>query len=127
MIISRRIAGQMGEGLAADFLMKKGYRILERNFRTKLGEIDIVAKDKDTICFIEVKSRTDFSFGSPLESITAFKRKKLSQVALSYLKQHNLFEAEARFDVVTIEDHAEGKPCIHLFQNAFELTSRYGY
>ena len=85
MIISRRIAGQMGEGLAADFLMKKGYRILERNFRTKLGEIDIVAKDKDTICFIEVKSRTDFSFGSPLESITAFKRKKLSQVALSYL------------------------------------------
>ena len=119
--------GRQGEDLAVDFLKKNGYQILEKNFRTKLGEIDIIAQDRDTISFVEVKSRTDATLGSPLEAITPFKIKKLSQVALLFLKQRNLFDSKARFDVVTIEKDAQGNQNIGFYQDVFELANRYGY
>ena len=127
MISGNKKTGQHGEDLAVDFLTKNGYHILEKNFRTKLGEIDIIAQDQDTISFVEVKSRTDALFGSPLEAITPFKRKKLSRAALVFLKQHRLFEAKARFDIVTIEADESGSHNVHLLKNAFELARPYGY
>ena len=78
--------GESGEQLAVEFLSSKGYKILERNFKSKLGEIDIVAKDKKTICFIEVKTRSNLEKGLPQESITMRKQHQISKTALSYLK-----------------------------------------
>ncbi len=119
--------GQIGEEAAVGFLEKNGYQILEKNFRTKLGEIDIIAKEKDTVCFIEVKFRQEAFLDSPLDAITPFKRRKLSQVALMFLKQHNLLEVSARFDVVSIETDNQGHSDIHLLKDAFELVSSYRY
>lgn len=119
-----RLIGIDAETVAVDFLEKQGYRILQKNFRTKLGEIDIIAKDKNTICFVEVKSRANTSRGLPEETISNFKRRKVSRTALAFLKQNNLMDSDARFDVVSI-DLNEVK--INLFKNAFELDARYSY
>lgn len=119
-----RLIGIDAETVAVDFLEKHGYRILQKNFRTKLGEIDIIAKDKNTICFVEVKSRANTSRGLPEEAINNFKRRKVSRAALAFLKQNKLMDSDARFDVVSI-DLNEVK--INLFKNAFELDARYSY
>ena len=94
--------GARGEDIAVSFLREKGYRILEKNFRVKIGEIDIIAKDADTYCFIEVKTRRTQSRGSALEAVSNFKQRRLSQIALWYLKKKNLCGARSRFDVVAI-------------------------
>jgi len=78
--------GQIGEEAAVTFLKQQGYQIVEQNFRNQLGEIDIVAYEGDTICFVEVKTRRSDIFGSPFESVTPAKQRKIAQVALSYLK-----------------------------------------
>ena len=118
--------GKSGEKLAVEFLEKNGYKIWERNYRTKLGEIDIIAKDKDTICFIEVKSRTSDRLGSPAESVLGFKQRRISRAALVYLKEKNLLNNKARFDLVSVISVRES-PEIVLMKNAFELDSRYSY
>jgi len=122
MTTQRKILGKYGEELAVDYLKRQGYRILERNFRNRLGEIDIIAKDHDTICFVEVKTRVDVEFGSPLEAISKRKQFKLAQLALSYLKFKHSLDAKARFDVVTITEEEEGDSHIELLKNAFDLT-----
>lgn len=94
--------GKKGEDAAIAFLKKTGYRIIKRNYKNKLGEIDIVAKEKGTICFVEVKTRTTLAFGYPQEAITTRKQKQLNRVALSYMKQYNLLHVPARFDVVSV-------------------------
>ncbi|MGD9279831.1 MAG: YraN family protein, partial [Desulfobacterales bacterium] len=76
--------GEQGEALAARRLKKAGYKIIETNYRTRLGEIDIIAKDKDTIVFVEVKSRRSVYFGNPKQAVTLQKQKKISLVALYY-------------------------------------------
>jgi putative endonuclease len=116
--------GNRGEDAAVDFLKNNGYRILVRKYKNKIGEIDIVARDADTLCFVEVKTRSNCSCGTPLESVTLQKQRKIAQVALSFLKEKNLLEKKARFDVVgiSIED---GEPKLQLIKNAFELDSRY--
>lgn len=116
--------GAGAEDLAANFLRKLGYSIIAKNFRTKIGELDIIAKDKHTICFIEVKCRSNLSCGLPQEAITDFKRHNISRTALFYLKKNKLLDVDARFDVVGI-NLDEGK--CELFKNAFELDSRYSY
>ncbi|MGD9411543.1 MAG: YraN family protein, partial [Desulfobacterales bacterium] len=93
--------GEQGEALAARRLKKAGYKIIETNYRTRLGEIDIIAKDKDTIVFVEVKSRRSVYFGNPKQAVTLQKQKKISMVALYYLKSTGQSTAKARFDVVT--------------------------
>ncbi len=119
----RRQFGKESEEMAARYLKKKGYRILEQNYRTALGEIDIIARDKRTIVFVEVKARRSFSFGSPKAAITPKKQRKISMVALSYLKAAGLERASARFDVVAINAYApEGGPEIEIVKNAFELA-----
>jgi putative endonuclease len=118
--------GRSGEETACALLKKNGYKILVRNYKNRLGEIDIIACDRDTICFIEVKSRHSNKFGLPQEAIFASKQRKISRVALSYLKENNLFDKIARFDVVSVMYSGE-KPRSDLIKNAFELDSGFTY
>lgn len=116
--------GKSGEEAAVSLLKNKGYKILARNYRTKLGEIDIIAKDKDTVCFVEVKTRTCDKFGLPAEAVFISKQKQIARAALIFLKENNLLEHNARFDVVSIMTGKEN-PKIDLIKNAFELDERY--
>ena len=113
--------GKIGEDTASSFLEKHGYRIVLKNYRVRIGEVDIIARDKGVICFIEVKMRDSCAFGSPQEAITVYKQRRISKVALCYLKENNLLEKNARFDVVSIVNDQKGAPKIELIQNAFEL------
>ena len=122
----RIIIGKSGEDIALDFLKKQDYHIIERNFKSRLGELDIIAKDRNTVCFVEVKTRTSSDKGTGFESITKAKQHKLSKLALAYLKTHNLLKQKARFDVVSVElDGLSNKT--ELIKNAFSLDSRYTY
>lgn len=118
------LIGETCEEQAANFLKKRGYKILQRNFRTKFGELDIVAKEKDTVVFLEVKGRSNFSRGLPQEAINNFKRRKIAKCALLFLKKNNLTDSKARFDVVSINTNV-GE--VKLFKNAFELDRQYLY
>jgi putative endonuclease len=113
-----RLTGIKGEELAVTFLKRKGYRILQRNFKTPVGEIDIIAEEGNTLVFVEVKTRTDDSFGHPFEAVDFRKKEKLRKVALSYLKQCKK-ELPSRFDVLSIEMD-RGKSRIEHIIDAFE-------
>lgn len=115
--------GKIGEDAAVQYLKEHGYAILERNYRCRLGEMDIVAKDAETICFVEVKTRSSGAFGTPQEALTRAKQRTLSQVALTYLKEKHLLEISARFDVVCVF----GNEKVELIKDAFELDSAYSY
>ena len=115
---------KFGEEAACEFLKKNSYKILARNYKNKLGEIDIIAQDQETICFVEVKSRHSDKFGLPQEAILGHKQRQLSRVALSFLKENNLLDKKARFDVVSVM-HSQENPKLDLIKNAFELEARY--
>lgn len=100
--MNNKIVGAIGETMAQKFLKKKGYKIVEKNFNTPLGEIDIIARIKDLIVFVEVKDRSTKKFGLPREAVTPNKQQKIKTVALLWLKKNNLFESKVRFDVVEI-------------------------
>ena len=117
----RSRVGRRGEDLAYDLLKKKGYKVLERNFRSPLGEIDIIAREGKTLAFIEVKTRLSADFGTAKWAVGPKKQRKLSMVALDYLKRHSLSDQPARFDVVAI-DLDQGQEKIELFRNAFDLA-----
>jgi putative endonuclease len=93
--------GAEGEDIAVAYLKNKDYHILRRNYKTPYGEADIVAKDKDTVVFVEVKTRTDKSFGLPFESVNFRKQEKLKRIALFYLK-NSKSQVNLRFDVISI-------------------------
>ncbi|MGP8153967.1 MAG: YraN family protein [Smithella sp.] len=114
--------GKQGEKIAADFLKKNGYRIIEKNFRCVLGEIDIIAREKDELVFIEVKTRKSGELGYPEQAVGTKKQKKMSQLALWYLQKKNTTDAQARFDVVAITISASGKE-IKLIKNAFDFIA----
>lgn len=97
-----RQIGLDGERLAAKFLQKLGYKILTHNFHSRFGEIDIIAKDKSTIVFIEVKSRSNNSFGTPLEAITYSKIEKIKKTAFYFLTLNNLGSSDFRIDAVEV-------------------------
>ena len=115
------VQGHEGEQLAARHLKRLGYRIVCRNYRCPLGEIDIIARHRGVLVFVEVKSRRSGVLGSPKWAITSAKQHKLSQVAWYYLQQHDLTETNARFDVVTIS-RLQGSPHLEVIENAFEST-----
>jgi putative endonuclease len=95
--------GKIGEEIARRFLLSLGYQIITTNFRTKIGEIDIIAKDKDDYVFVEVKMREDVDkWGLPAEAVTAKKREKIENVALLYLQKEGLGEVPMRFEVVEV-------------------------
>jgi len=112
--------GKEGEDLALDFLSAHGYRIISRNFRTRFGEIDIIAADGQTICFIEVKTRRQLRFGSPEESVQRRKQRHMAKAAIYFLKNNRLLDSPSRFDVVSVEP-TDAKPRISLIQGAFVL------
>ena len=115
--------GEKSESVTVDFLKKQGYRIIELNYRTKLGEIDIIAKQEKTLVFIEVKARKSSRFGRPELAVTPKKQRKISMVALYYLKSTKQGNAKARFDVVAINSaKAKESPNIKIIKNAFELA-----
>ncbi len=94
--------GNTGEKLARYYLIKKGYQILERNYKVPFGEIDIIAEKNDCLCFIEVKCRKSKKYGLPEESITQYKKDKIIKVAQMYIKQKRVQDKFFRFDVITL-------------------------
>jgi len=120
-MMQKKELGKKGEDLAIRFLKKKGYRTIERNYACKMGEIDIIAKEKDTLVFIEVKTRTSVTFGPPQLAVNPKKQLQMSKAALHFLKEKNLEDAKARFDVVAILLGPKGQE-IELIQNAFDLS-----
>jgi putative endonuclease len=122
MADDRHQYGQSGEDVAVGFLEAQGYQILERNYRTHLGEIDIVARHEGVLVFVEVKARRSLRHGDPKWALTPAKQRKISMVALTYLKQrHGTTQRRARFDVVTVQP-ADGRPKVEVIRNAFELA-----
>lgn len=119
--------GKASENTAAEYLKRQGYSILEVNYRTKLGEIDIVAKEDRVVCFIEVKSRSSSAFGLPEEAVDKRKQHKLSRCALSYLKEKHLYKQSCRFDVLSILGNERNQPHFELFRDAFGLVGDYTY
>ena len=113
--------GQKAEDMAVRYLKKRGYKILERNYRNRNGEIDIIARDGDALVFVEVKARRSERFGTAKAAVTIHKQRQVSKVALGYLKLTDQSGVKARFDVVTV-DRREGRHAIHLIRNAFGLA-----
>jgi putative endonuclease len=124
-----RLLGERGERAAARHLKRQGMRVLLRGYRTKRGEIDLIARDQDTLVFIEVKARRQ---GVPAEAVTPEKQRRLTIAAHQFLRRYGLFDVRSRFDVVAIvwpDDRSP--PRIEHFRNAFEAvdggeTRRYG-
>ncbi|MBA7716871.1 hypothetical protein ES703_125953 [subsurface metagenome] len=117
--MNRQEIGKLGEKLAVEFLRKRGYHIRERNFRCREGEIDIVAQQKDYLVFVEVRTKSNLSFGIPEESITQSKKERLVSSALSYISTHKNLPPLQRIDVVAIELDQGGKAKrIELIENA---------
>jgi putative endonuclease len=117
--VKRRDVGILGEKLAKDFLKKRGYHILESNYRCPEGEIDIIARHKDSLVFIEVRTKRSLQFGSPEESITPTKMEKLRTVAAHYRQTRNNLPPLWRIDVVAVEIGPKYKPLrIELIENA---------
>lgn len=101
--MKRKVLGNLGEEIAVEYLQKENYKIIERNFYCKQGEIDIVAQKQKEIIFIEVKTRTNNLFGMPAEAVNATKQKHIKQSANYFLCKNDLLEAYTRFDVIEIK------------------------
>ena len=100
----KKLLGRAGEVKACEFLKKKGYKILEKNYKTCCGEIDLIAQDGESVVFIEVKTRVNDDFGAPSEAVTLKKQEKYYKIATYYLQRAKKTDSECRFDVVEIED-----------------------
>lgn len=110
--------GQTGEDLAVCYLENQGYTIVERNYRKRIGEIDIIARDGECLVFIEVKTRSNRRFGSPFDAVDFRKQQQISRVALAFMTQHRFGEVPVRFDVIGV--HLEESIRVELIKNAFE-------
>ncbi|RLB08083.1 MAG: YraN family protein [Deltaproteobacteria bacterium] len=118
---NRKALGDRGEDLAVRYLLKRGYKVIEKNYRCFLGEIDLIARDKGTLVFVEIKARSSARFGLPQEAVSPFKQRKLIQVAKAYMAERHLGEAIAtRFDVVAVQLTPSG-PEIELIKDAFQM------
>jgi putative endonuclease len=112
--------GQASEMQAEQFLVAKGYRILDRNVRTFLGDLDLVAEDQGVVVFVEVKGRTTEAFGGALLAVDHRKRVKLTKLAAQYLAQRHWSDKECRFDVVLVQGKSSDQGRIEHLQNAFD-------
>lgn len=121
--MKRRETGALGEKIACEFLGKNGYEILEANYRCPDGEIDIIAQQKDTLVFIEVRTKKDRRFGSPEESVTTVKQERLRKLAEQYGQTHENLPETWRIDVVAIQMERNGKVTrIEIIENAVDGT-----
>jgi putative endonuclease len=118
----RHVLGQIGEEVAADYLAKRGMRLVERHFRTRYGEIDLIGLHQDTWVFVEVKTRSKASVVAAAESIHGKKRNRMVNVALTYMKRHGLEGRNMRFDIVLIEG-----PRLEWIPDAFEGDDAYTF
>lgn len=118
---AKKALGREGERLAEHYLVKKGYRLVERNYRCAGGEVDLILLDRRVIVFVEVKTRTDHDFGTPLEAVEPRKQRRMIFAAQYFLHQKQLYERDARFDVVGIS-WPGGEPVLDHVQNAFYIT-----
>lgn len=124
MTKARGEKGRRGEELAAQYLVKHGYLVVARNYRVPCGEIDIIAHDKGTLVFVEVKTRSSLGFGSPAESVTPRKQRQIAKAALVFLGQMSGgMNRTARFDVVSVILLNNDPPRIELIKNAFDLPA----
>ncbi|MSO31097.1 MAG: YraN family protein [Acidobacteria bacterium] len=114
----RQILGKMGEDLACCELQRRGYAVLARRYRSRHGEIDIVARDGPAVVFVEVKARRGGAFGGGGAAVTAWKQRRLVRMAGEFVARHRLHDTPCRFDVVAI-DFEGGRPTIEVYTNAF--------
>lgn len=112
--------GALGEEMAFHYLRARGHKVLTRNYRCVFGEIDMVTRDKDTLVFVEVKTRRDESMGPPEEAVTFHKRGQITRSARQYLKSRGLHDVPCRFDVVSVLMRAGREPELLLIAGAFE-------
>ena len=124
---AKLLRGDEGERAAAKFLMDRGYRILACNYRTRLGEIDLIAEDRGTVVFIEVKARGTDRFGGPAEAITLAKQARIACLAQQFLSTRGLEARPCRFDAVLISEHEPGSQQIELVTAAFEVPTSFGH
>jgi putative endonuclease len=117
--MDRKRLGNKGELLACGFIRNKGLQIVERNFKCRAGEIDIIAKDDNYIVIIEVRSATDCSFHDPLDSFTPLKIRRLKRLALIWLDYHNKQDAFIRFDIITVVFNVRNNINIKYIKDAF--------
>ncbi|MGH7771194.1 MAG: YraN family protein [Candidatus Binatia bacterium] len=120
----KQILGKEGELIAERYLKRKGYKLVERNYRCPVGEMDLIALDRRVIVFVEVKTRSDDRFGPPLESVHRRKQEKMIKTALFFLSQRRLHHREARFDVIGISFAAQ-EPMVEHIENAFDFSQRF--
>ncbi|HEV8724639.1 MAG TPA: YraN family protein [Candidatus Binatia bacterium] len=118
---SKQLLGKEGERLAEQYLKKKGYKIVERNYRCRGAELDLIVLDRRVIVFVEVKTRTGHGFGSPFEAVEFRKQQKMIRAAQYFLNEKKLHQRDARFDVVGIS-WPGGEPLVEHIENAFELS-----
>lgn len=118
---NKKTIGQEGEDIAAEFLVKTGFELIERNYRFSHGEIDIIARDNSNnyLVFIEVKTRKNLEYGEPEYAINKNKIKQVKKIAEAYVYEKDLKEVECRFDVIAIIWNRETKPKITHFKDAF--------
>jgi len=121
MSIATRQFGIDGETLATTFLREKGYRILERNYRTRRGEMDIIAEEGGALVFVEVKARRGDQFGGPHGAVGRRKQQQLIRVASHYMARYRIQNRDCRFDLVLISEGPLRKRQIELIRNAFEV------
>lgn len=114
--------GRQGEEIACSYLLRRGYRLLARNYRARRAEVDIVAEEGGDLVFVEVKTRRGLGYGHPLEAVTQAKCRQLSMAALHYLAHTGKENHPARFDVVAITIQENGNHEIELVRNAFDLS-----
>ena len=114
--------GAHGEAVASAALVRRGYRIVERNYRTRWGELDVVAYDGDTLVFVEVKARRGAQFGEPAFAVDRRKQRRLVRLAQQYLLRRRLGEPLCRFDIVVVDERPEGPPRVDVITNAFDAS-----
>ena len=113
-----------GENAAADLLRSEGFRIIKRNFKTKIGEIDVIAEEDDILCFVEVKARSSEKHGAPAEAVTPRKQSKIAKIAAAYLAWKHPEGRTCRFDVVSVLEK-DGQPVVELIRDAFRSDGKY--
>src|SRR5688572_806836 len=117
----KQTAGKQGEELAAEALQRMGYAILACRYRTRYGEIDIIARDEETLVFVEVKARKDDRFGTAAESVSGWKQRRIAAMALDYLSRIHQPDALCRFDVVAIDGLGTTRVTLKVIKDAFVI------
>ena len=121
-VTQARIAlGKLGEDLAVRELECRGYEILARRYRTRAGEIDVIARDGPATVFVEVKAREDLEFGDGTEAVRRWKQRRMTRVAIDFAARNGLIDTPCRFDVVSIHFAPEG-PVVEVYRNAFDAV-----